>query len=188
MALRAPRQRVLPRSDRIRGKKPRSPKSISRKEVCDDVMDVAGTSSRTAVPGARSAPTVSAVSALEAARQWLGAYRRAWEERDPDAAARLFTEDGSYAWGPFEEPMRGRRVIWERWADVTRHQRDVHFGSEMLGVVEAGAVARWRCSFAMNDVRVELEGIFLIALTADGECREFREWWNERTTPINPSS
>ena len=134
-----------------------------------------------------SVPRESAGS-FKAAQQWLSAYRRAWEERDPDAAAALFTEDGSYAWGPFEEPIRGRRVIWERWAEVTRHQRDVHFGSEMLGVVEAGAVARWWCSFAVADVLVELEGIFLIALTEDGECREFREWWNERTTPINPSS
>jgi len=125
---------------------------------------------------------------FEAAQQWLSAYRRAWEERDPDAAAGLFTENGSYAWGPFEEPMRGRKAIWERWAEVTRHQRDVDFGSEMLGVLRSGAVARWWCSFAVEGVRVELEGIFLIALTADGECREFREWWNERTTPINPSS
>ena len=126
------------------------------------------------------------MSDLEAAQQWLIRYGRAWEERDPDAAARLFTEDGSYAWGPFEEPLRGRKAIRERWAEVTRLQRDVHFGSEVLGAVEAGVVARWWCSFVAADVQIELEGIFLIALTKDGECREFREWWNERTTSLHP--
>lgn len=127
---------------------------------------------------------MSVISDLEAAQQWLSAYGRAWEQRDPEAAAGLFSEDGSYAWGPFEEPLRGRKAIRERWAEVTRLQRDVHFGSEVLGVVRAGAVARWWCSFDVDDAGIELEGIFLIVLTEDGECREFREWWNERTTPL----
>lgn len=132
---------------------------------------------------ARWCPSMSAISDPEAAQQWLSAYGRAWEERDPEAAARLFTEDGSYAWGPFEEPLRGQDAIRERWAEATSLQRDVHFGSEVLGVVDSGAVARWWCSFAVADARIELEGIFLIVLTEDGKCREFREWWNERTTP-----
>jgi hypothetical protein len=129
---------------------------------------------------------MSAITSPEAAQAWLGAYGGAWEDRDPDAAARLFTEDSSYAWGPFEEPLRGREAIRERWAEATRLQRDVDFGSEVLGVVSAGAVARWWCSFAVADARIELEGIFLIGITEDGECREFREWWNERTTRSAP--
>jgi ketosteroid isomerase-like protein len=117
----------------------------------------------------------------DALATWLEAYKRAWEERDPQAAADLFTEDGLYAWGPFEEPMRGREAIRARWAEVTAAQSEVRFGSEPLGIVDAGGVARWWCSFNVDTLRIELDGIFLVALTSDGLCSEFREWWNERT-------
>jgi hypothetical protein len=119
---------------------------------------------------------------LDAARRWLEAYGRAWEERDPDAAADLFTEDASYAWGPFEEPLQGRDAIRRRWAEATEVQRDVRFGSEMLGVVDAGAVARWWCAFAVDEAHIELDGIFLVSLTADERCHDFREWWNEQAS------
>jgi hypothetical protein len=44
---------------------------------------------------------------------WLDTYGRAWESRDPQAAANLLTEDGTYQVTPFVEPMRGRQAILE---------------------------------------------------------------------------
>jgi ketosteroid isomerase-like protein len=114
--------------------------------------------------------------------EWLQSYERAWEALDPDAAAALFTEDATYAWGPYEEPMRGRETIRARWTDVTSAQSDVQFGFETLGIVDSGGVARWWCSFNVGELKIELEGIFLLSLTDDGLCSEFREWFNERTS------
>ena len=34
---------------------------------------------------------------------WLDAYGDAWESRDPDSAASLFSEDSSYKVTPYEE-------------------------------------------------------------------------------------
>jgi hypothetical protein len=39
--------------------------------------------------------------------EWLDALGRAWEGREADAAARLFTENATYQETPFDEPMRG---------------------------------------------------------------------------------
>ena len=116
--------------------------------------------------------------------KWLESYERAWEGLDPDAAAALFTRDATYAWGPYEEPMRGREAIRARWTDVTSAQSDVQFGFEPLGMVESGGVSRWWCSFDVGQIKIELEGIFLVSLTDDGLCSEFREWFNERTSDI----
>jgi ketosteroid isomerase-like protein len=119
----------------------------------------------------------------EALETWLNAYGRAWEGRDPEAAAALFTEDGVYAWGPYEEPMRGREAIRARWADVTAAQSNVSFSSEALGSIESGGVAHWACSFDVGeDLTIYLDGIFIVVLTEDGLCSDFREWWNERTS------
>ena len=43
-----------------------------------------------------------------ALKRWLEEYGRAWENRDPEAAAGLYAEDGSYQVTPFAEPLRGR--------------------------------------------------------------------------------
>ena len=123
-------------------------------------------------------------ASAEALHAWLTAYGAAWEARDPAAAAALFTDTGTYEWGPFGDLLRGPSAIRERWEEVTAAQRDVEFGFDVLGVVEAGGVAHWRCSFDVAEVRIELDGIFLVTLAEDGRCSEFREWWNERVTPI----
>src|SRR5690606_17277220 len=51
--------------------------------------------------------------------EWLEAYRRAWEERDPEAAAALFTEDAEYLDNIYGEPHRGRDRGRAYWSDVT---------------------------------------------------------------------
>jgi hypothetical protein len=116
--------------------------------------------------------------------RWLAAYGRAWESRDPGAAAALFSADAMYAWGPFDE-LRGRDAIAQRWAQATANQRDVRFSWDVLGAIGSTAVARWWCDFGVqgSDGRVTLDGIFLIELDADGLCTSFREWWAARESP-----
>jgi hypothetical protein len=38
-------------------------------------------------------------------KSWLDAYGLAWENRNPEAAAELFAENGTYQVTPFLEPM-----------------------------------------------------------------------------------
>jgi len=123
---------------------------------------------------------------IEELSSWLDAYRQAWEGRDPDAAAMLFTEEGTYQWGPFEEPLRGRAAIRDRWASAVAAQVEVTFGHEPLAVGDGRGLARWWVSFAVPVAcqRIRLEGIFQVALDADGLCYEFREWWNAEETPL----
>ena len=47
----------------------------------------------------------------EQVQRWLDDYRKAWETRDADAAAALFTEDATYREQPYEEPYRGREGV-----------------------------------------------------------------------------
>jgi len=51
----------------------------------------------------------------ETVAAWLRAYVQAWETCDPDAVADLFTEDATYAYHPFDEPIRGRLAIVASW-------------------------------------------------------------------------
>jgi ketosteroid isomerase-like protein len=111
---------------------------------------------------------------------WLDAYKRAWETRDPEAAANLFTANANYHETPFEDPVRGREGIRDYWSDVTRYQEGIEFSYEVLAITETGGIAHWHSGFTRltSNSAVELDGIFLVKLDADGKCTEFREWWH----------
>jgi hypothetical protein len=53
-------------------------------------------------------------------RQWMDAYTRAYVGRDPGAAAKLFSDDATYRWGPFGDLLRGPGEIRDKWADAAR--------------------------------------------------------------------
>ena len=112
--------------------------------------------------------------------EWLDAYGRAWEERNPEAAADLFTDDASYQWGPFGRKLRGRPMIREAWAEALELQDNVEFGYEVLSASNRGGLVRWWCSFDQPErgIRESDEGIFRIGFDETGLCRSFEEWWN----------
>jgi ketosteroid isomerase-like protein len=116
---------------------------------------------------------------------WLAGYERAWEERDANLAAALFTENARYHEMPFDAPKAGRSGIREYWTAVTADQRNVDFKSEVVAVNGRTGVARWSASLtsAASGARVELDGVFVLTFDAAGLCTELREWWHVRSTP-----
>lgn len=121
--------------------------------------------------------------------RWLAVYGRAWERKDLDAFVACFTEDATYAWGPWEEPLRGHDEIRARTAQAIARQEDIRFGHESLAITADGrGIARWWVSIRVpgGDTIEEDEGIFLVTLDAGGRCTDFREWWNSRSRPASP--
>jgi hypothetical protein len=45
---------------------------------------------------------------------WLKAYVRAWETYEPEAIASLFSEDATYSYHPYDEPVVGRAASSRR--------------------------------------------------------------------------
>jgi uncharacterized protein (TIGR02246 family) len=115
-------------------------------------------------------------------KRWLDKYGEAWKNRDPQAAAELYAQDGSYQVTPFVEPLRGREEIRKYWGEVARTEQDVSFWYEILSVGEEFGIAHWRASFEITpqELRTQLDGIFLIKLDASGRCRSLREWWHKQ--------
>jgi len=112
---------------------------------------------------------------------WLEKYGRAWRDRNPQAAADLYMDDGTYQVTPFGKPMRGRPEIFEYWSHVARTEENIQFGYEILAVTPELCIARWWASFVIVPERLQtkLDGIFLITLHADGRCQSLREWWHK---------
>jgi hypothetical protein len=110
---------------------------------------------------------------LQAFDDWLHSYGHAWESRNPQAAADLYADDGTYHVTPFVEPMRGRPAILEYWTNVAHTEQNI--------TPEKG-IARWWSSFLIvpPGLHTKLDGIFLISLDENGRCRSLREWWHKQ--------
>lgn len=119
---------------------------------------------------------------------WLNEYGRAWEARDPDRAAALFSEDARYYEDPFGAPAHGRDGIRAYWANATGRQTDVTFSHDRVCVSRATAVARWAATFTRTPggTAARLDGVFVLRFDGDGLCRELREWWHIVETPAQP--
>lgn len=122
--------------------------------------------------------------------EWLDAYGRAWEARDPQAACDLFTEDAVYQWGPFGRKLRGRVMIREAWAEALEDQDNVRFGYEVLSASNRGGVVRWWCELDQpaDGVHTKLEGIFRLAFEESGLCRSLEEWFNSKSDPLDAAT
>ncbi|MDR9451175.1 MAG: SgcJ/EcaC family oxidoreductase, partial [Acidimicrobiia bacterium] len=51
----------------------------------------------------------------ETVTRWIDAYIDAWRSNDPESIAALFAEDATYAYHPWDEPLRGREAIVADW-------------------------------------------------------------------------
>jgi hypothetical protein len=122
--------------------------------------------------------------------EWLDAYGRAWEERDAEKAAELFTEDAAYQWGPFGRKLRGRVMIREAWAEAVEDQQNIEFGYEVITATARGGIVRWWCAadIPSRKVRETDEGIFRLAFDETGLCTSLEEWFNSKEEPLDPAT
>jgi ketosteroid isomerase-like protein len=109
---------------------------------------------------------------------WLDSYKQAWEQRDPAAAAALFTEDSKYFEQPYEAPFQGSEGVRDYWIRVTETQSDIdlRWGTP---VTEGDRTAvEWWCRLTNGGTPVTLAGSMTLLFADDGRCRELREYWH----------
>jgi hypothetical protein len=111
---------------------------------------------------------------------WLRRYGAAWEGRDPETAATLFSADAEYYWTPFSPPKRGPSEIARAWAEATSRQRDIRFRCRVLGFDGRTGIAQWSTRLVRLHLgrEVEIDGVLLAEFDGAGLCRVFREWWH----------
>jgi ketosteroid isomerase-like protein len=113
-------------------------------------------------------------------KNFLTRYKKAWETRDADLAARLFTRDVQYYRDPFTAPVVGREAIHNYWAGAGGRQHDIHF--TVGASVHSGyiVVAEWTCSYkSSSGERNELAGVFLADFYGK-QVRTFRQYSHTR--------
>jgi ketosteroid isomerase-like protein len=112
-------------------------------------------------------------------RKWLSDYVSAWKSYDPAAIGALFSEDATYRYSPFDEPMRGREAIVASWLE-NRDAPDTYSAEyQPIAVDGDTAVSHGRSLYYDADGKVirQFDNIFVMRFAEDGRCADFCEWY-----------
>lgn len=107
---------------------------------------------------------------------WLDRYVEAWRSYDAEAIGELFSEDATYAYHPYDDPLKGRPAIVESWLDEqdepgsweARYAPDLIEGDRAIVKGETG-YAEGRVFANLWEMRFD----------GDGRCSEYVEWYME---------
>ena len=118
--------------------------------------------------------------------EWAEGYRVAWERKDADAAAALFTDDATYRSSIFEEPAVGREGVRAYWTEVTAAQSEVEVRmGRPFADGKRVAVEFWT-NMRNQGAEVTLPGCLLLDFDDDWLCTRLREYWFFETGRMNP--
>ena len=109
-------------------------------------------------------------------RAWLDAYVEAWRAYDETAIRALFAPDATYAYQPYEDPIRGRDAIVADWL-ADRDDPGSWSASYVPSLIEGDrAVATGETRY--RDGRV-FSNLFELAFDSAGQCTRFIERYVE---------
>ena len=110
--------------------------------------------------------------------EWLAAYRKAWIDRDPDAAATLFTEDATYQEQPYEDAFAGPDGVRDYWTRVTATQENVEVVYGTPVTVGDRTAVEWWVTTTNAGTDITLAGEFMLTFDSSGLCKSLREYWH----------
>ncbi len=126
------------------------------------------------------------------AGSWLDRYVAAWLSYDPDRIAALFSEDVTYRYHPQDEPLVGRSAVVASWLGEsespdasTRDEPGTYRASYAPVAVDGDVVVATGTSTYLDSpggaVEKVFDNCFVLRFDDQGRCREFTEYYVERT-------
>ena len=106
---------------------------------------------------------------------WLDAYTEAWRSYDATAISDLFAPDATYAFHPYEEPVRGTDAIVAVWLKEPDEPSswDASYAPSLIQDRQAIATGETRY---LNSGHV-FSNLFELDFDTDGRCTRFVEWY-----------
>jgi ketosteroid isomerase-like protein len=121
----------------------------------------------------------------ETVAQWLERYVDAWRSYDPQTIGDLFSEDATYKYQPWGDPVMGREAIVANWLESPDAPDSWSAQYEPYAVDGDRAVTvGWTNYFGEDRRAVERAyyNVWLMRFDQDGRCKEFIEVYMEAPT------
>lgn len=112
---------------------------------------------------------------------WMAGYLKAWSSNAPSDIEALFTPDAIYRPTPHSEGWQGRDAIVAGW--LARGDTPGTWSFEHTILALDGDVAIVQGHTTYRDPPLDYSNLWVLRLDPDGRCREYVEWWVDRTAP-----
>jgi ketosteroid isomerase-like protein len=111
---------------------------------------------------------------LEPVVAWIDAYLDAWRSNDVIRIGALFTEDATYAYHPWDDPLRGRDAIVEDWLKEPDEPGTWEAHYRPLFVEGDRAIVTGETRYVDGET---YSNLFVVDFDGNGRCRAFTEWY-----------
>jgi len=110
---------------------------------------------------------------------WLDAYVAAWRSYERDAIVALFTDDVSYAYHPYDEPLVGAEAVAGSW--LAERDEPGTWEAEYAPALIAGdeVIAIGETRYTDGEV---FSNLWQLEFAHDGRCSRFVEWYLRNPT------
>ncbi len=112
---------------------------------------------------------------LDAFKNWVGAYRKAWESNEPDDIRALFTEDGVYYATPTHSGWKGHDEIVRHWLEHQDPPGSTTFEWKQVSFDGETGVATAVSGYPDGPKKGTYDNVWIVELAADGRARTFRD-------------
>lgn len=110
----------------------------------------------------------------EDVQRWLDDYVAAWRSYDEDAIRALFAPDATYAYHPWDEPLKGAEAVAASWLE-SRDEPGSWAASYAPAVIEGNAaIAKGETRYTDGQ---HFSNLFELEFHEDGRCTRFVEWF-----------
>jgi SnoaL-like domain len=114
------------------------------------------------------------VLSRETVQRWLDDYVTSWRSYDPDAIRALFAPDVSYAYHPWDEPLRGPDAVAASWLEDRDEPGSWEAAYAPALIVGHAAIAKGESRYADGNV---FSNLFELEFDDEGRCTRFVEWY-----------
>ncbi len=123
-------------------------------------------------------------------QRWLERYVAAWDSYDPEAIGDLFTEDASYRYQPYREPVVGRAAIVADWLEAKDEPGTwaAHYDVWAFDGDRASAIGESRYTNPDGSFRALYYNHWALRFDAHGRCAEFVEYFMELPERLHPTA
>lgn len=126
-----------------------------------------------------------------AAQEWLDRYVAAWLSYEPEDIGALFSEDVTYRYHPYDEPIVGRAAVVASWlgdsdaAEASSRDEPGTYDAAYSPVAVDGdvVVATGTSTYRESPggpVKQVYENCFVMRFDEAGRCRDFTEYYLKR--------
>jgi SnoaL-like protein len=116
------------------------------------------------------------VTTRERVQAWCDAYVEAWRSYEPSAIDDLFTAAATYAYHPYDEPLRGSEAIVSSWVGDRDEPGSWEASYSPLLIEGDRAIVIGETAYT-NGRR--FSNLWVITFDGDGRCSDFVEWFME---------